>query len=223
LQVVVGAVYSIAWAAVQTVCTALTLPIAIGMLTLLAWNLYLLYQNKTTIEYHEVSHGLSGVLALCKLWSGARFQLWDCPVHELPSFNYFSEGSCPRIHSSPRGGHVSRVTWCQRCINRRWHCMAPTAGALSSRTCRHRCVRSAADAVVCRSRQGVTALIQARKSGGGAYEHPYDLGLCNNLYSVFGARPATWMFPETTAATGNGLSFPTAWDAAHDDLALGLR
>ncbi len=32
---------------------ALTLPLAIGLLMLLVWNAYLVYTNKTTIEYHE--------------------------------------------------------------------------------------------------------------------------------------------------------------------------
>lgn len=37
----------------QTVCTALTLPIAVGLFMLLCWNLYLIFSNLTTIEYHE--------------------------------------------------------------------------------------------------------------------------------------------------------------------------
>eukprot|EP00884_Botryococcus_braunii_P016789 jgi/Botrbrau1/3794/Bobra.0183s0027.1 len=41
------------WAALQTVCTAVTLPIAIGLFMLLVWNLYLISSNLTTIEYHE--------------------------------------------------------------------------------------------------------------------------------------------------------------------------
>ena len=37
----------------QTVCLALTLPLAIGLAMLLGWNLYLALSNKTTIEFHE--------------------------------------------------------------------------------------------------------------------------------------------------------------------------
>lgn len=32
---------------------AVTLPLAIGLALLLAWNAYLVFRNKTTIEYHE--------------------------------------------------------------------------------------------------------------------------------------------------------------------------
>ena len=41
------------WLAVQTVCMALTLPLTVGLLMLLGWNLYLALVNRTTIEYHE--------------------------------------------------------------------------------------------------------------------------------------------------------------------------
>ena len=37
----------------QTVCMALTLPLTVGLLMLLGWNLYLALINRTTIEYHE--------------------------------------------------------------------------------------------------------------------------------------------------------------------------
>ena len=37
----------------QTLCMAITLPLAIGLTILLGWNVYLVYTNKTTIEYHE--------------------------------------------------------------------------------------------------------------------------------------------------------------------------
>ena len=32
----------------------MALPLSIGLVMLLAWNLYLLLGNRTTIEYHEV-------------------------------------------------------------------------------------------------------------------------------------------------------------------------
>lgn len=38
---------------VQTLCTAVCLPVAIGLAMLLAWNGYLVYSNKTTIEHYE--------------------------------------------------------------------------------------------------------------------------------------------------------------------------
>ena len=37
----------------QTVCTAITLVLALGLVILLGWNGYLVIKNKTTIEYHE--------------------------------------------------------------------------------------------------------------------------------------------------------------------------
>ena len=40
-------------AALQTVCLAFSMPLTIGLVMLLVWNLYLALQNKTTIEYHE--------------------------------------------------------------------------------------------------------------------------------------------------------------------------
>lgn len=39
----------------QILCTALTLPLTLGLVMLLCWNVYLLSRNKTTIEYYEVS------------------------------------------------------------------------------------------------------------------------------------------------------------------------
>lgn len=41
------------WALLQTVCTALSFPLSLGLLMLLCWNAYLVLYNKTTIEYHE--------------------------------------------------------------------------------------------------------------------------------------------------------------------------
>lgn len=35
------------------VCTAMTFPLCIALLMLLAWNMYLMLSNKTTIEYYE--------------------------------------------------------------------------------------------------------------------------------------------------------------------------
>ncbi|KAK9800786.1 hypothetical protein WJX73_003252 [Symbiochloris irregularis] len=102
---------TMAWAFVQTVCTALTLPLSIGLVMLLCWNVYLLLCNKTTIEYHE----------------------------------------------------------------------------------------------------GVTAKFQALRSGQ-EYRHPYDLGLCSNLYAVFGPKPQHWMFPTRISAHGDGVQFNTIWD-----------
>ncbi len=41
------------WLTLQTVCTAVTLVISIGLVMLLVWNMYLIANNMTTIEYHE--------------------------------------------------------------------------------------------------------------------------------------------------------------------------
>ena len=40
-------------AVAQTACTAVTLPLALGLLVLLFWNGFLAANNRTTIEYHE--------------------------------------------------------------------------------------------------------------------------------------------------------------------------
>jgi uncharacterized membrane protein YiaA len=37
----------------QTLCMAITLPLTIGLVMLLIWNLHLALSNKTTIEHHE--------------------------------------------------------------------------------------------------------------------------------------------------------------------------
>ena len=46
----------------QTVCLALTLPLAIGLAMLLGWNLYLALTNKTTIEFYE---GVTASIQVC--------------------------------------------------------------------------------------------------------------------------------------------------------------
>lgn len=46
--------YGAVWAVAQTAATAVTLPLAIGLIVLLGWVVYLVVNNKTTIEYHEV-------------------------------------------------------------------------------------------------------------------------------------------------------------------------
>ena len=38
---------------VQSVCMAMTLPLTIGLIMLLFWNMHLALSNKTTIEHHE--------------------------------------------------------------------------------------------------------------------------------------------------------------------------
>lgn len=48
--------------AVQTVCLAFAMPLTIGLVMLLAWNLYLALQNKTTIEFHE---GVTANIKVC--------------------------------------------------------------------------------------------------------------------------------------------------------------
>ena len=48
-----AAAYGAVWAVAQTAATAVTLPLAIGLVVLLGWVAYLVCNNKTTIEYHE--------------------------------------------------------------------------------------------------------------------------------------------------------------------------
>ena len=48
-----AAAYGAVWALAQTAATAVTLPLAIGLAVLLGWVVYLVVNNKTTIEYHE--------------------------------------------------------------------------------------------------------------------------------------------------------------------------
>ncbi|KAL4459089.1 hypothetical protein ABPG75_013954 [Micractinium tetrahymenae] len=102
-------------ATAQVLGTALGLPVAVGLLVLLIWNLYLAARNQTTIEYHE------GVVAR---------------------------------HMAPRPG---------------------SAG-----------------------------------SGG----HPFDLGVHDNAAAVCGDSAACWLLPGRAAAQGDGLTFPSRWDAA---------
>ena len=58
----------------QTVCTGISLPLTIGLVMLLIWNLFLALHNKTTIEFHEgvtakiqVSADLSLALSLLSI------------------------------------------------------------------------------------------------------------------------------------------------------------
>lgn len=50
---------------------------------------------------------------------------------------------------------------------------------------------------------------------GAAYQHPYDLGGVANLGAVCGPALSAWLVPGLggPAASGDGLRFPTAWDA----------
>lgn len=49
---------------VQTVCLAFCMPLTIGLVMLLVWNVYLALQNKTTIEFHE---GVTANIKVCDL------------------------------------------------------------------------------------------------------------------------------------------------------------
>ena len=75
-----AAAYRAVWAVAQTAATAVTLPLAIGLVVLLGWVAYLVVNNKTTIEYHEVRrtvdaqtcrrigsslHTIFGVITVC--------------------------------------------------------------------------------------------------------------------------------------------------------------
>ena len=48
----------------QTVCLAFCMPLTIGLVMLLVWNVYLALQNKTTIEFHE---GVTANIKVCNL------------------------------------------------------------------------------------------------------------------------------------------------------------
>ena len=50
------------WPAAQSVCLFLCMPLTIGLVMLLVWNLYLALQNKTTIEFHE---GVTANIKVC--------------------------------------------------------------------------------------------------------------------------------------------------------------
>lgn len=58
--------------------------------------------------------------------------------------------------------------------------------------------------------QGVTAQVQALSTGQ-AYQHPYNLGLAENLVNILGHNPMGWLIPHL-AAKGNGLAYTTVWD-----------
>ncbi len=67
---------------VQAICTAMTFPLCIALLMLLAWNAYLLLTNRTTIEYYE------GVTAEVKaMRRGERYQ------------HPYDLGLCGNLHS----------------------------------------------------------------------------------------------------------------------------
>jgi len=59
------------WATLQTVCMAVSLPLAIGLAMLLVWNAYLVYTNKTTVEHYE------GVTA--RILASRAGQAWQHP------------------------------------------------------------------------------------------------------------------------------------------------
>ena len=66
-----AAAYGAVWAVAQTAATAVTLPLAIGLVVLLGWVAYLVVNNKTTIEYHEVRagrHDFSAYNCELKIW-----------------------------------------------------------------------------------------------------------------------------------------------------------
>ena len=64
--------------------------------------------------------------------------------------------------------------------------------------------------------EGVTARIQATRRGQ-HYQHPYDLGLCGNLHTIFGPDAGAWLVPGLPAF-GDGLAYVTAWDHVRDDV-----
>ena len=58
----------------QTVCLAFCMPLTIGLVMLLVWNVYLALHNKTTIEFHE---GVTANIKVCDLaWTQLSCQCW---------------------------------------------------------------------------------------------------------------------------------------------------
>jgi len=64
---------------------------------------------------------------------------------------------------------------------------------------------------------------RARAQAGAACQHPYDLGPVANMAELCGPVLSAWLVPGLggPAAAGDGLRFPTAWDA-RDPLLLDL-
>lgn len=58
--------------------------------------------------------------------------------------------------------------------------------------------------------EGVTAHLRAAVTGE-VVEHPYHLGMCNNMYDILGPTPATWLVPNCGPAPG-GTSYLRTWD-----------
>jgi palmitoyltransferase len=58
--------------------------------------------------------------------------------------------------------------------------------------------------------EGVTAQVRAQ-SGGGRYQHPYDLGPCLNLHEVLGHQATGWLLP-SWGGTEGGTRYTTVWD-----------
>lgn len=61
--------------------------------------------------------------------------------------------------------------------------------------------------------EGITAQIKAKKSGKCESLHPYDLGICGNLFAICGSGSLLgWLLPLDPSADGHGIIFRTIWD-----------
>ena len=70
----------------QTVCLAFCMPLTIGLVMLLVWNVYLALQNKTTIEFHE---GVTANIKVCDLaWDHLRCQCRALRIRALCTAAY---------------------------------------------------------------------------------------------------------------------------------------
>ncbi|MEW5297116.1 MAG: hypothetical protein WDW36_000344 [Sanguina aurantia] len=58
--------------------------------------------------------------------------------------------------------------------------------------------------------EGVTASITGPRTGE-EYEHPYDLGVYNNLHQILGRSHSTWLCPPCAPDPG-GTQYPTQWE-----------
>ncbi|KAG2445217.1 hypothetical protein HYH02_008685 [Chlamydomonas schloesseri] len=69
--------------------------------------------------------------------------------------------------------------------------------------------------------EGVTANVTAAASGivvaaAASFQHPYDLGIYQNLMTIFGSNPAAWLLPPLRPTPG-GTNYPTKWDEGRAD------
>lgn len=165
------------------------LPLTIGLLLLLIWHVQLIMVNKTTIEYQEV---------------GAR----GCGTGACVAGGCVAEG--PRVLGRPSPPPQS--------VHTRAHARARPRATVHYRP---HATLARSPAFLRRPTQGVTANVTAAASGivvaaAASFQHPYDLGLYQNMMTIFGSNPAAWLLPPLRPTSG-GTSYPTKWDEGRAD------